>query len=176
MLHPLDPQSDPFHEWPTRSPLGALTVMLYHPTIYDAVSSALTRLPQSIPTRLSSHPKWLAFIRFKEICERAYGSTPRNMTSLCDNLQHSTMGVTHPDDARSAQCSQCCSAVYCSPQCQQHDWKIHRDECGARYIDRIYQRADRAWFSHRTRGMLLQLLQAFLEDFCDNFQDPREAL
>ncbi|KAF5340952.1 hypothetical protein D9611_005842 [Ephemerocybe angulata] len=186
ILHPRDHYSDPFLEWSASNPLGELTTMLYHPTIYDAVRSALSRLPQPLPTQLTSHGKWVSFMRFGETCTRAYGSASRNKIALCDNLQvsaimggsqHHTMGVTHLGDVRSAQCSQCHSVVYCSSQCQQHDWKmIHRDECGARHIDRIYQRADQAWISHRTRGMFLQLLKAFLEVFCVNFQDPGEAL
>ncbi|KAF5341093.1 hypothetical protein D9611_005838 [Ephemerocybe angulata] len=174
--HPRD-LSNPFLKWSTKNPLGELTVMLYHPTIYDAVHSALSRLPQPLPTRLSSYPEWSSFLEFKEICARGYDSAPRTRISLCDNFQHSTMGVTHLDDVHSEQCSQCCSVVYCSSQCQQHDWKmLHRDECGARHIDRIRQRADKAWISHRTRGMFLQLLKGFLEEFCVIFRDPGEAL
>ncbi|KAF6753452.1 hypothetical protein DFP72DRAFT_901721 [Ephemerocybe angulata] len=174
--HPRD-LSNPFLKWSTKNPLGELTVMLYHPTIYDAVHSALSRLPQPLPTRLSSYPEWSPFLEFKEICARGYDSAPRTRISLCDNFQHSTMGVTHLDDVRSEQCSRCCSVVYCSSQCQQHDWKVfHRDECGARHIDRIHQRANKAWISHRTREMFLQLLKGFLEEFCVIFRDPGEAL
>ncbi|KAJ7626190.1 hypothetical protein FB45DRAFT_1005329 [Roridomyces roridus] len=108
-------------------------MLVYYPVIVEMASSfeeTHTRSQSDAFSRSRCYPAWItlkALAHDRLWFLDAWEAAGRPSSLRCHNLQCNTTGSRN----LFRRCAGCCTAAYCTPECQRNDWRAgHREQCG----------------------------------------------